>query len=164
MPYLIDGHNLIPKIPHLNLAAIDDEQQLIELLQEFSRRARKQVEVYFDDSGSAQTRVQRFGIVVAHFVRQGRTADDAIRARLERLGNNARNWVVISSDLSVQGAARNARARYLSSEAFAHEMAAELNASGPEKRKESEAALSADEVAEWLDIFGVKPPRRSNPR
>ena len=31
MPYLIDGHNLIPKMG-LKLADLDDEMQLIELL------------------------------------------------------------------------------------------------------------------------------------
>jgi hypothetical protein len=43
MPYLIDGHNLIPKIPGMNLGDVDDETQLIEMLQEFCRRRRKQV-------------------------------------------------------------------------------------------------------------------------
>ena len=37
MPYLIDGHNLIPKVAGLSLKAVDDEMQLIELLQEFCR-------------------------------------------------------------------------------------------------------------------------------
>ncbi|MBP1702274.1 MAG: hypothetical protein H6Q38_1381, partial [Chloroflexi bacterium] len=41
MPYIVDGHNLIPKIPGLSLRAIDDEMQLIELLQEFCRVQRK---------------------------------------------------------------------------------------------------------------------------
>jgi hypothetical protein len=41
MPYLIDGHNLIPKLIGFSLRAMDDEEQLIPLLQTFSRvRAR----------------------------------------------------------------------------------------------------------------------------
>ena len=36
MPYLIDGHNLIPKLG-LRLDLPDDEMQLIGILQEFCR-------------------------------------------------------------------------------------------------------------------------------
>ena len=30
MPYIIDGHNLIPKIPGIDLQDLDDEQKLID--------------------------------------------------------------------------------------------------------------------------------------
>ena len=42
MGYLIDGHNLIPKIPGMSLRMEDDEQELIQLLQDFSRYKRKE--------------------------------------------------------------------------------------------------------------------------
>jgi uncharacterized protein len=106
MPYIIDGHNLIPKLPGLELSDIDDESRLIELLQEFCRRQRKRVEVYFDNAPPVERRAQSFGAVTARFVRQGTTADAAIRARLARLGRSARNWTVVSSDQEVQAAAR----------------------------------------------------------
>ena len=50
MPLIIDGHNLIPKIPGLSLQAIDDETQLVELLGEYCRLSRRQVEVFFDNA------------------------------------------------------------------------------------------------------------------
>src|SRR5512137_1181649 len=100
MPYLVDGHNLIPKIPGLNLQALDDEEQLIQLLQEYCRRERKQVEVFFDNAPPGGVRARTFGLVTARFVRQGSTADQAIRERLVRLGRLARNWTVVSSDLA----------------------------------------------------------------
>ena len=53
MPYLIDGHNLIPKLG-LRLDSIDDESELIAILQEFSRRERRQVEVFFDGAPAAR--------------------------------------------------------------------------------------------------------------
>ncbi len=111
MPFLIDGHNLIPKIPGLNLQALDDEEQLIKLLQEYCRRQRKQVEVFFDNAPPGGVRARNFGLVIARFVRQGTTADQAIRERLTRLGRLARNWTVVSSDLTVQSWARAAQAR-----------------------------------------------------
>ncbi len=48
MLILIDGHNLIPKIPGMSLADLDDENQLIPLLQTYCRKRRNTVEVYFD--------------------------------------------------------------------------------------------------------------------
>jgi uncharacterized protein len=116
MPYLIDGHNLIPKVAGLSLKAMDDEIQLIELLQEFCRIRGKQVEVYFDNSPPGQPQSRLFGPVTARFIREGRTADDAIAARLKRLGRSARNWTVVSSDRAVQAGAREAQAQVLSSE------------------------------------------------
>ncbi len=116
MPYIIDGHNLVPRIPGLDLAAIDDELQLVELVQEFCRLRRKSAEIYFDNAPPGQPKVRRSGQVLARFVRSGQTADDAIRLRLQRLGAEARNWIVVSSDQQVQLAARAARAQSVSSE------------------------------------------------
>src|SRR5512136_487989 len=116
MPYLIDGHNLIPKIPGLNLQSLDDEEQLIKLLQEYCRRQRKQVEVFFDQASPGGVRARNFGLVTARFVRQGTTADQAIHERLTRLGKLARNWTVVSSDLTVQSWAKAAQARAMASE------------------------------------------------
>jgi hypothetical protein len=36
MPFLVDGHNLIPKLQGLTLEEIDDEVHLIELLQTYA--------------------------------------------------------------------------------------------------------------------------------
>ena len=97
MPYLIDGHNLIPKLAGFSLSAMDDEMQLISLLQTFSRVRRQPVEVYFDRAPAGHAGVRRFGTITAHFVPSSRTADDAIRERLARLGADARNWRVVSA-------------------------------------------------------------------
>lgn len=40
MPYLIDGHNLIPKLG-LRLDSMDDEMELVAILQEYARLERK---------------------------------------------------------------------------------------------------------------------------
>src|SRR4030095_12662978 len=82
MPYLIDGHNLIPKLG-LRLDSMDDEMELIVILQEFCRIERKQVEVYFDGAPTPQAGTRKLGAVSAHFVRLGATADNAIRGRLK---------------------------------------------------------------------------------
>lgn len=153
MPYLIDGHNLIPKIPGLSLEEVDDEQQLLEMLQEYCRWQRKKAEVFFDNAPPGGMRTRSFGLVTARFVRQGISADDAIRKRLINLGRAARNWTVVSSDLAVQAAARASQARYLSSEAFAESLVQVLEKRGKDAGEDARAELAPEEVDEWLKLF-----------
>lgn len=153
MPYLIDGHNLIPKVG-LRLDSPDDELELVAILQEFARLKRQQVEVYFDGAPIGQSGTRRFGTIRAHFVRLGQTADAAIRARLIRMEKDARNWIVVSSDREVQSAARAAQAQFVSAEEFV-KMLREAHSSAP-KAGAQDKKLSAAEVEEWLNIFGNK--------
>ncbi len=108
---MIDGHNLIPKVPGLRLDAPDDEQQLVSLLQEFCRLSRKRVDVYFDNAAPGGAGQRSLGTVAVHFVRAGQTADEAIRKRLSKMGRSTHNWTVVSSDHSVQASARQAGAK-----------------------------------------------------
>ena len=152
VPYLIDGHNLIPKLG-LGLDSPDDEMELIGLLQEFCRLERRNAEVYFDGAPVGQAGTQKFGNVTAHFVRLAATADAAIKVRLEKMGRAARNWLVVSSDHAVQASARTVHADVISSEKFADL----LKKSSPLKPKsDAESKLSSDEVDEWLRLFGRK--------
>lgn len=150
MPYLVDGHNLIPKVG-LRLDSIDDELELVAILQDFARLKRQQVEVYFDGAPMGQAGTRKIGTVRAHFVRLGRTADNAIRARLTQMGKDAKNWTVVSSDREVQGAARANQAQFVSSEEFA-KMMKEARSATP-KGNSNEQKLSEAEVDEWLELF-----------
>ena len=149
MPYLIDGHNLIPKLG-LRLDAIDDEMELIAILQEFCRLERKQVEVFFDGAPAAQAGTQKLGAVTAHFVRLGTTADNAIRNQLKTLGKKARNWTVVSSDRQVQAEAHAARAEVISSDTFAG-MLKQARDSVP--KSNNEPKLTQKEIDDWLKLF-----------
>lgn len=152
MPYLIDGHNLIPKLG-LRLDAMDDEMELISILQEFCRQERKQVEVYFDGAPASHAGTRKLGTVTAHFVALGKTADNAIRNHLKRLGKSARNWIVVTSDKQVQAEARAAHAEILSSDSFA-KVLRQARDSAPKPTREQK--LSDDEVDEWLRVFEEK--------
>jgi uncharacterized protein len=158
MSYLIDGHNLIPKIPGISLSDPDDEESLIQLLQNFCRQRSKRVEVYFDQAPPGNAGTRNFGMVNAFFIRQGQTADKAILRRLAALGKRAVEYTVVSSDQAVQKAARQARARVLSAEEFVNELqtAATLSNSQPEKPEHS---LSQDEVENWLGLFNQNKPQ-----
>ena len=162
MAYLVDGHNLIPKIPGLSLRALDDEMQLIELLQEFCRARRKKVELFFDNAPPGQAQVRQYGWVMARFIRQGNSADQAIRTRLAALGPAVRNWTVISSDQAVQAAARRSGAAVISSDEFARQVQQALQqaASGlAAGKKSADTALKPEEVEAWLKFFQDEPDR-----
>lgn len=150
MPYLIDGHNLIPKLG-LHLDSFDDELDLLVRLQEFCRLRRAQVEVYFDGAPPGQVSTRKAGVVTAHFVRQGSSADAAIETRLIKLKNTAKNWTVVSSDGRVQRAAGAAHAGVMSAEEFSREMVKAQTMRM--KKSKSESVLSPDEVEEWLKFF-----------
>ena len=150
MPYLLDGHNLIPHIG-LRLDSLDDEQQLIRLLQEFCRLSRSQVEVYFDNAAAEQPARQKYGVVTAHFVRRPDIADEAIRRRITKLAGAARNWTVVSSDRRVQAEARAARAQVISSDEFARQVRLTLQ---NKPSAEGHDSLREKEIDEWLEFFG----------
>ena len=150
MPYLIDGHNLIPKLG-LSLRQVDDEMQLVTRLQAFCRAMGKGVEVYFDGAPAGQVGTRKFGMVTAHFVRIDTTADAAIASRLEKLGREARNWTVISSDRRVQSEARAVGAQVISSDAFAEQVIESIRA--PINSSMNERGISEEEVDEWLRLF-----------
>jgi predicted RNA-binding protein with PIN domain len=149
MPYLIDGHNLIPKLG-LRLDSIDDEMELIAVLQEFCKMEQRQIEVYFDGAPAGQAGTRKLGAVTAHFVRLGDSADNAIRNRLKRLGKSARNWTVVSSDRQVQAEARALHAEVTASDVFAA-MLKQAHNSVP--KPDADRNLSPKEVEDWLKLF-----------
>lgn len=152
MPFLIDGHNLIPRIG-LRLDSLDDELELIRLLQEYSRLRRTQVEVYFDNAPAGQPAKQKHGTLTAHFVRRPDIADEAIRRRIGKLGASAKNWTVVSSDRRVQAEARSAKAKILSSDDFARQVRRTLQ---NKNASTGESAMSEEELHDWLELFGKR--------
>ncbi len=176
MNYIIDGHNLIAHIPGLSLGMPDDEEQLIELLDRFGGHERGRplsgragrprsgrtgkpllsqagrIEVYFDGAPIDQAGGHNYGRVQAYFVPSNSTADAAIRKRLARLGKSARNWVVITSDRSVQAAAREMHAGVMPADEFSLRLRQILRGD-PEETSSPDKPLSPDEVDEWLTLF-----------
>ena len=155
MPYIIDGHNLIPHIPGLSLQNLDDEQDLLGVLEAFCRDYKQNVEVFFDRAAPGHAGTKSRGRMKVTFVHAGSNADTAIRRRLEQLGPAARNYKVVSSDRQVQSEARSAGAEVISSDQFAVKLAEPR----PEPSKGTpprEKPLSNEEVAEWLELFTRK--------
>jgi predicted RNA-binding protein with PIN domain len=154
MNYIIDGHNLIAKVAGLSLSMLDDEQSLIKLLNRFGDQHRDKIEVYFDGAPVGQAGVRIYGRVQAHFILMSQTADDAIRKRIVRLSRAARNWVLVTSDRSVQAAGREAHARVMSAEEFAGNLQASLLQSRAGNQENTpDQPMSETELKEWLAIF-----------
>jgi predicted RNA-binding protein with PIN domain len=151
MPLIIDGHNLIPKIPGINLQDLDDEQKLIDLLQEYARVSQDTLEVYFDRAPSGYAITQQKGRVKVVFVTEKTIADERIIKRIRTLGNAASSWVVVTSDRRIQADAKESRARSMSSEEFAQKLTKTLDEE--RTRRSSDQAMSDTELESWMKLF-----------
>ena len=156
---VIDGHNLIPKVHGVSLQDAEDENKLIDILNEYCRLSRTQVEVFFDAAPVPGSPSRKSGLVHAHFIRKGLTADDAIIDFVRRHQSPDRLFTVISSDHRVLSAAKNAGAATMTSEVFAVEMQ-RVFSSPVAVQAQKEKQLSESEVALWLTEFENKQRRQ----
>jgi predicted RNA-binding protein with PIN domain len=154
MPYIIDGHNLIPKIPGINLQDFDDEQKLIDLLQEYARISQDNLELYFDRAPVGQAKTIHKGRLKVVFVTEKTIADERIIKRIRTLGNAASNWVVVTSDRRIQADAKESRAKSMSSEEFAQKLARTLE--DERNKRSSDQAMSDTELESWMKLFSQK--------
>jgi len=150
--YIIDGHNLIPKIAGLSLSQMDDETRLVDMLQVFARLRRVRVEVFFDRAPAGHSGTRKIGTITVHSVPEGMLADDAIVNHLRKAGKSAKGMTVVTSDRRVQAEARALQAEVLPSEAFAKLMQTTLIHG--ERSGTSSAKMSDQEVDAWLKEFG----------
>lgn len=160
MHYLIDGHNLIGRMPDIGLDDPDDEIELVLRLRSWSARSRKRrVTVIFDrglpgglDRGLSSGKVQ----VV--FASTARSADSLLIRRIKSV-KNPREYTLITSDNHILRAAETRRMPILKADEFvprlAQAKAKNTTASGTDD--DSSAAedrqLSDAEVEMWLDLF-----------
>ena len=151
MRYLIDGHNLIPKIKNLSLQDVDDEEKLISLLNRFSTKARAQVEVYFDNAPADSARSVKIGAIKVHFIKSGSSADAALIDRMRRMGTFQKGISIVSSDHVIQNEARRMKFKVIPAGEFALKMENELSRS--RKNITKDPGLNTGEIEEWLKLF-----------
>ncbi|MDP3450993.1 MAG: NYN domain-containing protein [Anaerolineaceae bacterium] len=149
---IIDGHNLVPKIPGLHLKDEDDEARLIEVLQEYCRLARCQAELFFDGSPEPRVSSRKNGLVHVHYIRLGYSADDAIIQYVRNLGSDKRNWTVVSSDHRIQNAALASGCKMMGSDAFSRLISTTLSSEVAVQQRR-EKPPSSGEIDEWLHLF-----------
>ncbi len=147
MPYIIDGHNLIPKIPGLRLDQLDDEQSLFALLDDYFKQIRKKAVVYFDRASHTNHVNFHSAYLHAHFIHSPSSADDAILLQLKELGGDAHNYTIVTSDHWIIDNAHAVGASVISSDDFAHKLLT-YHSKPQNKPKNPE-----NDVDFWLDIF-----------
>ncbi|MBN1178499.1 MAG: NYN domain-containing protein [Anaerolineae bacterium] len=150
MPLLVDGHNLIGRMPDISLADPRDEAELVLRLRRYCWRHRRRATVVFDSGPTANpTHALSSSEIKVIFAPVGKTADDVIIQRLAR-ARDPRGLIVVSSDHHVQAAARARGARVLPAETFA----AELEPAEPDA---SEKPAADDDLEMWLKLFDTEP-------
>jgi predicted RNA-binding protein with PIN domain len=148
MPLLIDGHNLIARLPDLHLDDPDDEAQLVERLRRYQARTGKQLTVFFDSGlPGGPARDLSTSQVKVIFAPAGQSADALIVSRVRR-SRDPRGLTVVTSDQNIIAAVEARAARVLRAEAFAAELDAAPTPSVPD-----EVTLSQAEVEKWLALF-----------
>lgn len=157
MHYLIDGHNLIAKLPDIDLSDPDDEIQLVLKLRQWTAASPKRVvTVYFDGGipGGHNVNLSNSQVKVI-FVSEGKTADSLLIARINRV-KNPPEYVLVTGDQQIIDAANKRKMKHMRSEKFAMRLGrdkAERTLPGP-TISDDDPVISDAEVEQWLDLFG----------
>jgi predicted RNA-binding protein with PIN domain len=157
MHYLIDGHNLIAKLPDIDLSDPDDEIKLVLKLRQWTAvSAKRVVTVFFDGGipGGHNVNLSNAQVKVI-FVSEGKTADSLLIARINRV-KNPPEFVLVTSDQAIIAAANQRQMKHERSDKFALRLSTD-RAERSQPRPTSPAddpVISDAEVAQWLDLFG----------
>jgi len=149
VPILVDGHNLIGRLPMLSLQDPDDEEKLVRLLLSYQARVGKRITVVFDHGpGAGLGRIPSSGGVEVLFAARGSTAD-AVIARRVRRSADAKGGLVITSDRQLADTVKGLGARVQSSDDFS----GKLSSGDDEAPDWRETPPSSEEIHEWLTMF-----------
>lgn len=159
--YVVDGYNLIHKLPDLK-ALVDSDlerarDRLVDRLAGFALARRVRVTVVFDGRGASQPRgVGPRGVEVV-YSRAPENADARIKSLIER-ERRVRSWTVVSSDNSIVRFARDYGAQTIGSDEFGTLLAsARRPAARSRPARDADRPLGPDEIAEWERFFGYDP-------
>ncbi len=152
MSYLIDGHNLIGQLPDLQLDDPDDEAKLVQKLVGWSARTRRQCVVVFDAGLPGGTSRMSTKAVRVVFASHTSSADKVIIDRIYK-EKHPKNWTVVSSDNGVLDIAKRQGMQTIKAVEFARLLQRPIPVR-PDLGEAVDVRLSADEVDEWLKLFG----------
>jgi predicted RNA-binding protein with PIN domain len=152
MSYLIDGHNLIGQLPDLQLDDPDDEAKLVQKLIGWSARTRRQCVVVFDAGLPGGTSRMSTKSVRVVFASHTSSADKVIIDRIYK-EKHPKNWTVVSSDNGVLDIAKRQGMQTIKAVEFARLLDRPVPIR-PDLGEAVDVKLSADEVDEWLKLFG----------
>jgi predicted RNA-binding protein with PIN domain len=163
MHYLIDGHNLIAKMPDIALDDPNDEVMLVLRLRSWAAGSRKrQITVIFDRGlPGGRSKFLSRGQVDVIFAPEGQTADTLLISRIRQAANPG-EYTLISSDRQVLAVARDRRMQHIPANVFAERLgqAGRKEQAVPDGLSPDQADdldLSPEEIAEWLALFESAP-------
>lgn len=147
--YIIDGNNLIGKIPQLWKMQKKDKQSsrsgLVFQLERYFHQKKIQVSLHFD--GFQNEVIKGKGIKITYS--NNTSADNKIKDEIS-LSNNPKLITVISSDLNVQDFARVNSCSIIKSEQFAKEMNKKT------KVEDEERLIKEIDNEEMKKLFGIE--------
>lgn len=166
MPLLIDGHNLIGKMPDMSLADPNDELKLVSKLQAYAEIVQKRIVVIFDPNPLdttpviARQRNQHGAYLTAIFAEPGMTADRLIRDKVSET-KDRQGLTVITSDNAVASFARQSGIRVQPAGDFAKLLVERTDARNA-VRTDVKPAPSRADVKAWAEVF-TEPPQPPKP-
>lgn len=151
MHWLIDGHNLIGRMPNLQLDDPHDEEKLLQYLRQYRARTGHPITVVFDSGyGHRSGQTKKQGGITVQFAPSGKTADQILMRRIRRI-KNPQAYMIVTSDRAVQQVASHYNVRVLSSAEFSRQLLS--SPAAKDQADGSEVNLSPDEIDDWLDLF-----------
>jgi predicted RNA-binding protein with PIN domain len=151
MPLIVDGHNLIGKMPSISLADPCDEEKLIAKLAQHLLSQRQKCTVVFDKGREFGIVPQQIGAKLQVIFAPPGTSADTIIIDMIRQDPNPKGLTIVSSDNEIRQTARSRRARLVSAEDFAEEL--ESSPRKPQKKASGDGRFDDIEIEEWLDYF-----------
>ncbi len=144
--YIIDGNNLIGKIPELKgLNKQILREKLAFILERYFYDKKTNVSLHFDGFANAQIQARRLKITYS----ENRIADDKIRDEIS-YSNNPKLITLISSDNALRDFAKKNSCTIMSSEEFNREM----NKSS--KINDEEKLIKGIDNEEMKKLFGIE--------
>ena len=148
--YIIDGNNLIGKIPTIKKLQKSRKQtsreKLAFLIGRYFSKSRNSVTLHFD--GHLNEAIKVSGIKIKYS--GSHTADDKIKLEIER-SKNPKNIIVVTSDNNVAEFARVCRCQVIKSEDFSKNLSAHSSSDDEQSRIDQ-----INNSEEFKKLFGAK--------
>jgi len=144
--YIIDGNNLIGKIPELH--GLDKQElraKLAFILERYFYNKKVKVSLHFDGFVNAQIRARGLKIIYS----ENRIADDKIRDEISH-AKNPKLITLVSSDNALRDFAKKNSCTIINSEEFNREMNKPANVNDEEK------LIKGIDIEEMKRLFGIE--------
>ncbi len=154
MPYLIDGHNLIARLPDISLDDPHDEMKLVTKLIGFSNRVKKKCVVVFDKGLPSGKSPASRSMVEVYFASTQSNADAVLQGRIKSTKDTL-GWTLVSNDQAIISTAQQVKMNVMRCEQFARLLATPQNEY--DLGEWTHVNIPTSEVDEWLKVFRHHP-------